>query len=139
MILSPLKNAICLKDVGYLLWKWQCNHKGTGTSLSGDFSQMWLLVKSTKIQYLGLEAKMEKVRPLYFLKLLKLQKIKYHYFFHFWPLSRDIEDLWFLPVFTFGWNPLKVESLFPNDCTAIFKGNNQYPSDILRFLGVTKS
>ena len=46
--------------------------------------------------------KLIKVRPLYFLKLLKLQKIKYLYFFHFWPLGRDIDDQCFLPEFTFA-------------------------------------
>ena len=35
-------------------------HKGTGTSLSDDFSQMQLLVKSTNLKYLGLEVNMEK-------------------------------------------------------------------------------
>ena len=34
---------------------------------------------------------------------------------------------------------MKVKSLFPNDLTAIFKVNNQHPSDILHFSGVTKS
>ena len=38
---------------------------------------------------------MRKVRPLYFLKLLKFQKIKYLYFFHFWPPGRDIDILCF--------------------------------------------
>ena len=82
---------------------------------------------------------MIKVRRLYFLKLFKLQKIKYLYFFHFWPLGQDIDDLCFLQVFTFGWNHLKVKSLFPKDCTVIFKVNNQHPSDMVRFLGMTKS
>ena len=35
------------------------------------------------------------VSPLYFLKLLKFQKLKDPYFFHCWPLDGDIEDLCF--------------------------------------------
>ena len=31
-----------------------------------------------------------KVRPLYFLKLLKFQKIMYHHFINYWPLGQDI-------------------------------------------------
>ena len=33
---------------------------------------------------------MRKVRPLYFLQLLKFKKIKHLYFFHFWPAGRRI-------------------------------------------------
>ena len=51
--------------------------------------------KSTSRQYLGLEAKnekMKKIKVLYFLQLQKFEKIKWSYFSPFWPLGRDIED-----------------------------------------------
>ena len=76
---------------------------------------------------------------LRFTGCLIFEKIKYLYFFHFLPLGQDIDNYWFLPVFTFGWNHLKLKSLFPNDCTAISKVNNQHPSDILHFWGMIKS
>ena len=81
MFLSPLKNAICLKDVGYLLLKWQCNHWGTGILLSGDFSQIRILVKSTKRPYLGLEAKMEKRKTTLFPQTFEVAENKVPLFF----------------------------------------------------------
>ena len=109
---------------------WQSNLYWTEILPAGNFSQMWKLVKSINRQFLGLEAKKKIVQ--------KCEKIKQSYFSQFWPLGRDIDDLCFLRVITFGWNYLKVKSLFPNDFTVIFKVNNQHPSEILNFGGVTK-
>ena len=39
--------------------------------------------------------RMEKIRELYFLELSKLEKAKWSYFYNFWPLGRDIDDLCF--------------------------------------------
>ena len=52
---------------------------------------------------------MKKIRPLYFLKLLKFQKRKYLHFVNFWPPG-----------------------------IVIFKVKNQYPSDIMRFQVVVR-
>ena len=77
---------------------------------------------------------MIKVRPLHF-----LEKIKSPYFFHFWPLGRDIDDLCFWPVYMFGRNTLKVIPLLPEAALIIFKVNNLQPSDTMHFLRETKS
>ena len=82
---------------------------------------------------------MIKVRPLSILKLLKFEKIKYPYFFHFWPLGLDIDDFCFGPVYMFGRNNLKVISLLPEAALIIFKVNNLQPSDTMHFLRETKS
>ena len=49
----------------------------------------------TKQLYHGLWASNEKIRPLYFLQLLKFQEIKWSYFFDWRPTDRDITDLSF--------------------------------------------
>ena len=52
----------------------------------------------SKAQIVNISAKrpkIKKMRVLYFLELLKFQKIKWSYFFNFWPLHRDIDDLCF--------------------------------------------
>ena len=54
-------------------------------------------------------------------------------------MPRYWQLVFFLSVSTFGWNHLKVESLFPKYYTVISKVNNQQPSDIVHFLGGTKS
>ena len=51
-----------------------------------------MLVKRTNRQYLGLEARNEQIKVLYFLKLQKFEKINWSYFSPFWPVGRDIED-----------------------------------------------
>ena len=58
--------------------------------------------KKTNRQYLDLEAKMEKSKTILFSQTCEVAENKVHYFFHFWPLGRDIDDYCFLPVFTFG-------------------------------------
>ena len=69
---------------------------------------MWILVKTLIVNISAKRPKLINKKPLYFLKVFKLQKIEYIYFFHFWPLCRDIDDLCFLQIFTFGWKNLKV-------------------------------
>ena len=51
------------------------------TSLSGDFSQMWLLVKSTNLQYLGLVAKTEKSKTTLFSQTFEVAENKKTLFF----------------------------------------------------------
>ena len=100
---------------------------------------MSILIKTLIINISAYRPKLIKVRPHDFLKILKLQEINNLYFVLFWPLGRDMDDFCLLQVFTFGWNHLKINSLFPKDCTVIFKVNNQHPSDMVRFWRVTKS
>ena len=38
---------------------------------------------------------MKKIEVHYFLEFQKFEKIKWSYFFHFWFLGRDIDDLFF--------------------------------------------
>ena len=110
-----------------------------------DFAFRWFQPKvdtdkkNTYHQYLGLENKIDKRKTTLVSQTFKVIKIKYLYFFHFWPLGQDIGNLWNLQVFTFGWNPLKIKSLFPKDYSVILKLNKQHPSDMMRFWGVTKS
>ena len=58
-------------------------HKGTGTSLSDDFSQMQLLVKSTNLKYLGLEVNMEKSKTTLFSQTFEVAVNKVPLFFSF--------------------------------------------------------
>ena len=53
------------------------------------------MFKSKKRQYLGLEAKIDKSKATLFYQTFKVPENKYPYFFHFWPLARDIDDLSF--------------------------------------------
>ena len=81
-----------------------------------DFAFRWFQPKvdtdkkNTYHQYLGLENKIDKRKTTLVSQTFKVIKIKYLYFFHFWPLGQDIDDLCFLQAFTFGWNHLKVKS-----------------------------
>ena len=77
---------------------------------------------------------MKKIEVLYFLEHQKFERIKWSYFFHFWPPGRDIDNLWFLPVFIFGSNYVSGKSLFTKACNGIFKVKNKYPSDIICFI-----
>ena len=77
-------------------------------------------------QYLGLEAKKEKSKTTLFSQTIVVGENKVSSFFSFLA-SRPR----YLPVFTFGRNHLKVMSVLPNYCTAIFKVNNKHLSDIL--------
>ena len=77
---------------------------------------------------------MKKIEVLYFLELQKFEKIKLSYFFHFWPPGRDIDNLWFLPVYIFSLNHPSGKSLFSKACFVIFKVKNENASDIMRFL-----
>ena len=54
---------------------------GTGILLSGDFSQIRILVKSTNRPYLGLEAKMEKSKTTLFPQTFEVAKNKVPLFF----------------------------------------------------------
>ena len=60
------------------------------------------MVKSKKIQYLGLEAKNEKNKGTLFLELQKFEKIKLSYFYPFLGPGRDIDILCFLTFYIFG-------------------------------------
>ena len=55
--------------------------------------------------------------------------------FQFWPLDRDVDNVFFWPISKFGWNHLLGKSLFPKACIVIFKVNNHLPSNIRCFLG----
>ena len=41
---------------------------------------------------------MKKIRPLYFIQLLKFQEIKWSYFFYWRPTDQDINDLSFYDI-----------------------------------------
>ena len=69
---------------------------------TGDFSQTCRLVKSIICQYLDLETKNDKIRTTLLSQTLKVQEDEVPLFFHFWPLSRDIDDLCFWPVNVYG-------------------------------------
>ena len=58
--------------------------------------------------------------------------------FQFWPLDRDVDNVFFWPISKFGWNQLLGKSLFPKACIVIFNVNNHLPSDIRCFLGEIK-
>ena len=77
---------------------------------------------------------MKKIKVLYFLELQKFEKIKWSYFSHFWPECRDIDNVWFLPVYIFSENHLSGKFLFPKACIVICKVKYEHPSDIMRFL-----
>ena len=62
---------------------------------------MTILIKNTNRQYLGLEAKIDESKTTLLTQTFKVEK-KYLYLINFWPLGRDINDLCFLQVFTFG-------------------------------------
>ena len=64
---------------------------------------------------------------------MKVQKIKFHYICDLRPPCRDIDNLCFSILSMFGWNHLQVKSLFPINCTVIFKISNQNSSDKLLF------
>ena len=51
--------------------------------------------KAQIVNILAERPKMKIMRVLYFLQLLMFQKIKCSYFFYFWPLGRNIDDLCF--------------------------------------------
>ena len=51
--------------------------------------------KAQIIDILAQMPKMKKIRELYFLELSKFEKAKWSYFYHFWPLGQDIDDLCF--------------------------------------------
>ena len=63
---------------------------------TGYFNQTFRLLKSQIGHYLGLEAKNNKSKTTLLFQILKILEIKAPLFFHFWPLSQDIDDfcLW---------------------------------------------
>ena len=64
--------------------------------MTGDFSQICKLVKSTNCQYLGLEAKNEKSKTTLFSQTFEVPENKVPlFFFHFWPPGRNIDILFF--------------------------------------------
>ena len=69
---------------------------------------------------------MKKIKVLYFPELQKFEKIKWSYFFHFWPPGRDIDNLCFLTVFMIGKNHLSGKFLLIKACIVIFKVKNKY-------------
>ena len=80
------------------------------------------MVKNSNFQYLCIEAKNEKSETTFFLQLLRFEKIKYPYFFHFWPPGRDIDNFCFWSVNMFGWNNVlrKIISV-PQSLYCLFK------------------
>ena len=58
---------------------------------------------------------------------------------YFWPLGQDNNDYCFRPVYMFGENHISDKSPLPESGFTIFKVKNQNPSDIMHFLGETKS
>ena len=94
---------------------------------------MWLLVKSTNLQYLSLEAKMEQSKTTLFSQTFKVAEAKVPLFFSF--LASRLR-YWWLVLFT-----RILICLTSTECEVpvpIFKVNDQNPSDKLRFWGVTK-
>ena len=69
--------------------------------MTGDFSQIYKLVKSTNCQYLGLEAKNEKSKTTLFSQTFEVPESKVPLFFHVLPPGQDIDILCFLPVYIF--------------------------------------
>ena len=53
---------------------------------------MWILIKNTYCQYLGLEAKIGKSKTTLLSQTFEFAENKVPLFFHFWPLGRDIKD-----------------------------------------------
>ena len=99
------------------------------------FLEMGLLFSGFNVMFLKLQngcisankLNFEKLSPLSFLKLLKLEKIKCLYFCIFWLIFRDMVILWILPYYC-------SKSLFYSTFSHILTGEENFVKNMTLFL-----